>query len=174
MERKRGGRRDRAGAGPDGPREVAWRVLTRVEKEGAFSGIELGHALERARLSREDASLATEIVYGTIQRLNTIDWVLAGRVKGWPDRVEPGVRALLRLSYYQLRWLSRVPPYAVVNEAVRLAKKHGHPGVAGLVNAVLRGLLRDGVAPPLPDGLSAAERIALEHSHPPLAGGALD
>jgi 16S rRNA (cytosine967-C5)-methyltransferase len=145
---------------------VAWRVLMRVGEEGAFSGIELNHALKQAQLSREDASLATELVYGTIQRLNTIDWVLAGRVKGWPDRVEPKVQSLLRLSYYQLRWLTRVPPYAVVNEAVRLAKKHGHPGVAGLVNAVLRGLLREGVAPPLPGGLTAAERIALEHSHP--------
>jgi len=164
MGQSRGGRR--GGAGPAGPREVAWRVLVRVGEEGAFSGIELNHALEQARLSREDAALATELVYGTIQRLNTIDWVLAGRVKGWPDRVEPDVRALLRLSYYQLRWLTRVPPYAVVNEAVRLAKKHRHPGVAGLVNAVLRGLLRDGVAPPLPGHLSAAERIALEHSHP--------
>ncbi|OUM99013.1 MAG: 16S rRNA (cytosine(967)-C(5))-methyltransferase [Paenibacillaceae bacterium ZCTH02-B3] len=168
MDQSRKGKRGKDGpgrAGPEGPREVAWRVLMRVE-EGAFSGLELGHALERAGLSREDAALATEIVYGTIQRLNTIDWVLAGRVRGWPDRIEPGVRALLRLSYYQLRWLNRVPPYAAVNEAVRLARKHCHPGVAGLVNAVLRGLLRDGVAPPLPEGLSDAERIALEHSHP--------
>lgn len=156
-----GGRRK-----PQGPREAALRVLERVDREGAYSGLELNRTLTEAELSRQDAALATEIVYGTIQRLNTIDHVLAARVKGWPRKVEPWVRSLLRMSYYQLRWLDRVPAHAVTDEAVRLAKKRGHAGIAGLVNGVLRGLLREGVAPPLPEGLGAAERIALEHSHP--------
>ncbi|MBB6693106.1 16S rRNA (cytosine(967)-C(5))-methyltransferase RsmB [Cohnella xylanilytica] len=142
------------------------RVLERVDSEGAYSGLELNRVLTEAELSRQDAALATEIVYGTIQRLNTIDYVLGARVKGWPRKVEPWVRSLLRMSYYQLRWLDRVPAHAVTDEAVRIAKKRGHAGIAGLVNGVLRGLLREGVAPPLPAGLDAAERIALEHSHP--------
>jgi len=149
-----------------GAREAALRVLLRVDREGAYSGLELNRTLASARLSRADAALATELVYGTIQRLNTIDWVLSSRVKGWPDRIEPHIRALLRMSYYQLRWLSRVPPHAVVNEAVNLARKHGHAGVAGLVNGVLRRLLREGVAPALPGDMPFAERVALEHSHP--------
>lgn len=163
------GRPERPGlprGGAISAREAAWRVLVRVDQEGAYSGLELNRTLKEAGLSRADAALATELVYGTIQRLNTIDWVLSSRVKGWPDRIEPHVRALLRMSYYQLRWLSRVPPYAAVNEAVRLARTRGHAGVAGLVNAVLRRLLREGVAPPLPEDLPLAERVALEHSHP--------
>nr|WP_276203322.1 16S rRNA (cytosine(967)-C(5))-methyltransferase RsmB [Cohnella thermotolerans] len=151
---------------PAGPREVALRVLERVERQGAYSGLELNRMLTEAELSRPDAALATEIVYGTIQRLNTIDFVLAPRVKGWPNKVEPWVRSLLRLSYYQLRWLDRVPAHAVTDEAVRIAKRRGHAGIAGLVNGVLRGLLREGVAPTLPAGLDEAVRIALEHSHP--------
>lgn len=154
------------GGKPQGARDVAMNVLQRVEMSGAYSGLELNQALTSAALSRPDAALATELVYGTIQRLNTIDFTLSNRVKGWPAKVEPWVRSLLRLSYYQLRWLTRVPTHAVVDEAVRIAKKRGHAGIAGLVNGVLRGLLRDGVETPLPEHLSPAERLSLTHSHP--------
>jgi 16S rRNA (cytosine967-C5)-methyltransferase len=151
---------------PDGPRELALEVLRRVEEQGAYSGLALHGMLTEAELSRPDKALATELVYGTIQRLNTIDQVLSSKVKGWPRKVEPWVRCLLRLSYYQLRWLERVPAHAAVDEAVRIAKKRGHAGIAGLVNGVLRGLLREGVTPPLPADLPVAERISLTHSHP--------
>lgn len=156
----------RKGGKPQGPREVAMQVLLKVELNESFSGLALNQALNDAALSRPDAGLATELVYGTIQRLNTIDYALKGRVKGWPNKVEPWVRALLRLSYYQLRWLDRVPAHAAVAEAVNIAKRRGHAGIAGLVNGVLRGIIRDGLDPKLPSTLSPAERISLEHSHP--------
>jgi len=154
------------GGKPQGAREVAMSVLHNVEVMGAYSGLELNQALQASDLSRPDAALATELVYGTIQRLNTIDYDLKGRVKGWPGKVEPWVRSLLRMSYYQLRWLTRVPAHAAVDEAVRIAKKRGHAGIGGLVNGVLRGLLREGFAVSLPDSLTAAERISLTQSHP--------
>lgn len=154
------------GGKPQGAREVAMNVLHNVEMKGAYSGLELNQALLSSGLSRPDAALTTELVYGTIQRLNTIDYYLGSRVKGWPSKVEPWVRSLLRMSYYQLRWLTRVPAHAAVDEAVRIAKKRGHAGIAGLVNGVLRGLLREGVEAPLPERLSPVERISLIHSHP--------
>lgn len=154
------------GGKPQGARELAMNVLHNVEVKGAFSGLELNQALSSSDLSRADAGLATELVYGTIQRMNTIDYDLASRVKGWPKKVEPWVRSLLRMSYYQLRWLTRVPAHAAVDEAVRIAKKRGHAGIAGLVNGVLRGLLREGFEAPLNAKLSEAERLSLLHSHP--------
>jgi 16S rRNA (cytosine967-C5)-methyltransferase len=166
IQQKTGSRRPSGKRRPAGPRELALEVLRRVEEQGAYSGLALNAMLTEADLSRPDAALATELVYGTIQRLNTIDYVLSPRVKGWPTKVEPWVRCLLRLSYYQLRWLDRIPAHAAVDEAVRIAKKRGHAGIAGLVNGVLRGVLRDGVEVKLPAGLSPAERISLTHSHP--------
>ncbi len=154
------------GGKPQGAREIAMSVLHNVETKGAYSGLELNQALQSSDLSRPDAGLATELVYGTIQRLNTIDYDLTTRVKGWPKKVEPWVRSLLRMSYYQLRWLTRVPAHAAVDEAVRIAKKRGHAGIAGLVNGVLRGLLREGFDTSLPYSLPAAERISLVRSHP--------
>jgi 16S rRNA (cytosine967-C5)-methyltransferase len=154
------------GGKPQGAREVAMNVLHNVETRRAYSGLELNQALQSSDLSRPDAALATELVYGTIQRLNTIDYELKSRVKGWPGKVEPWVRSLLRMSFYQLRWLTRVPAHAVVDEAVRIAKKRGHAGIAGLVNGVLRSLLREGVEGSLPESLPLAEKLSLVYSHP--------
>lgn len=163
---RRSGPRGKSRRAPAGPRELALEALCRVEEQGSYSGLTLNALLTEANLPRSDAALATVLVYGTIQRLLTIDYVLASRVKGWPRKIEPWVRCLLRLSYYQLRWLDRIPAHAAVDEAVRIAKQRGHAGIAGLVNGVLRGLLREGVTPALPAQLSLSERISIEHSFP--------
>ncbi|MED5020208.1 16S rRNA (cytosine(967)-C(5))-methyltransferase RsmB [Paenibacillus chibensis] len=147
-------------------RELAMDVLTRVEQEGAYSNLQLNAALQRASLSREDSGLATELVYGTISRLNTLDYFLERFVAKGLKKLQPWVRSLLRLSLYQMMYLDRIPPHAVVNEAVNLAKRRGHQGISGMVNGVLRNILRNRKELVLPHDLPAAERIALAHSHP--------
>lgn len=147
-------------------RSLALQVLTAVEQEGAYSNLLLGGALQKSGLSGPDAGLATELVYGTIQRLNTIDFLLEPFVSKGMAKLAPWVRNLLRLSFYQLYYLDRIPPHAVVNEAVNLAKKRGHQGISGMVNGVLRNVLRRKEELKLPEGLSSVQRIALEHSHP--------
>ncbi|WP_375547034.1 16S rRNA (cytosine(967)-C(5))-methyltransferase RsmB [Paenibacillus sp.] len=141
-------------------------VLTRVEENKAYSNLQLNSALQRASLSSQDAALATELVYGTVSRLNTLDYFLERFVAKGIKKLQPWVRNLLRLSLYQMMYLDRIPPHAVVNEAVNLAKRRGHQGISGMVNGVLRNVLRHREELVLPDDLSPAERIALEHSHP--------
>lgn len=153
-------------AAPASAREVALDVLVRVEQEGAYSNLLLNSTLQKSALSREDTGLATELVYGTISRMNTLDQVLGGFVAKGIAKLQPWVRNLLRLSLYQVMYLDRIPPHAAVNEAVNIAKKRGHQGISGMVNGVLRSVLRAGELPVLPEGLSVAERISLQHSHP--------
>lgn len=141
-------------------------MLTRVEQDKAYSNLLLHQTLAKHRLERQDAALATELVYGTIQRLNTIDYFLSGFVAKGLERLQPWVRSLLRLSFYQLHYLQRIPPHAAVNEAVELAKRRGHPGISGMVNGVLRNVLRRKEELCLPAELPPVRRIALEHSHP--------
>ena len=141
-------------------------VLTRVDQDKAYSNLQLNAALQRASLSREDTGLATELVYGTVSRLNTLDYFLERFVAKGIHKLQPWVRNLLRLSLYQLMYLDRIPPHAVVNEAVNLAKRRGHQGISGMVNGVLRNILRNRDDLILPEKLSPAERIALQHSHP--------
>lgn len=151
---------------PAGARELAMDVLTQVEQEGAYSNLLLNAALQKASLEKGDAGLATELVYGTIGRLNTLDYFLDRFVKKGIAKLQPWVRALLRLSLYQILYLDRIPEHAVVSEAVNLAKRRGHQGISGMVNGVLRSVLRQKDELTIPDNLPAAERISLQHSHP--------
>lgn len=123
-------------------RLIALEVLVKVEQSGAYSNIQLNKALHDASLSRQDAALATEIVYGTISRKLTIDYWLATFVSKGIHKLQPWVHQLLRLSMYQLLWLDRIPEHAVVNEAVNIAKKKGHQGISSMVNGVLRNVIR--------------------------------
>ncbi|GGH25631.1 16S rRNA (cytosine(967)-C(5))-methyltransferase RsmB [Paenibacillus segetis] len=175
-----GGGRDRSGAKPQqnrsktnskanqkpSARDTALQVLTGVEQEGAYSNLLLNGALQKSGLSGPDAGLATELVYGTISRLNTIDYLLEPFVSKGLGKLQPWVRNLLRLSFYQLYYLDRIPPHAAVNEAVNIAKKRGHQGISGMVNGVLRSVLRSKDELKLPDHLSPVARISLQHSHP--------
>ena len=86
----------------------ALRILGRVESDRAFADITLEHALERAALEPRDAALCTEIVYGTLRWQRHLDWRLAAHLHRPLARLDPWVRALLRLTAYQLLFLDRV------------------------------------------------------------------
>ena len=132
-------------------RYEALRILVRVETDRAFADITLEHALDRAGLEARDAALCTEIVYGTLRWQRHLDWRLAVHLHRPMARLDPWVRAVLRLTAYQILFLDRVPRWAAVDEAVSLAKlKSRTPGPAEFVNAVLRSLTRAPGAPPLP------------------------
>ncbi|QOS99585.1 16S rRNA (cytosine(967)-C(5))-methyltransferase RsmB [Brevibacterium sp. JNUCC-42] len=146
-------------------REVALDVLVRVEENHSYSNLELKYALDGAGLSKADAGLVTELVYGTIQRRMTLDEVIAQFVKGGTEKLQGWVLQLLRMSLYQVRFLDRVPERAAVHEAVEIAKKRGHKGISSLVNGVLRNILRQPEAwEKLPKGIT--KQIAVTQSHP--------
>ncbi|MFV9509932.1 16S rRNA (cytosine(967)-C(5))-methyltransferase RsmB [Tepidibacillus sp. LV47] len=147
-------------------REIALDVLTKVDTKHSYSNLQLNQTLQKNNLSRVDANFATQLIYGTIQHLNRIDWMLKPFVRIPLAELEPWIRNLLRLSIYQIWYLDKIPSHAVVNEAVNIAKKWGHKGIAGMVNAVLRHFLRKKEEIKIPTDLPQQERIALEYSHP--------
>ncbi|EFM12954.1 sun protein [Paenibacillus curdlanolyticus YK9] len=155
---------------PATAREVALEALVKIEREEAFSNLVLNSALQHAELSRADAGLATELVYGTLQRRLSLDHALSALAAKGLGKLEPWVLQLLRLSAYQLLFLDRIPAHAAVNEAVAIAKRRGHSGISGMVNGMLRNLLRrrDELAPEAAAESAArpALRIALRHSYP--------
>jgi 16S rRNA (cytosine967-C5)-methyltransferase len=147
-------------------REVAMEILTKVEQQQAYSNLLLNQTLQKYKLDRLDVGLTTEIVYGTIQRRNTIDYFLNRFASKGIAKLEPWVRNLLRLSFYQLYYLERIPVHAIVNEAVNIAKRKGHKGISGMVNGILRNIIRSKEELVLPSELDPVRRIALKHSHP--------
>jgi 16S rRNA (cytosine967-C5)-methyltransferase len=84
--------------------------------------------------------------------------------RGWAS-VAPDLQDILRLGAYQLTGLDRVPDHAAVDTSVGLAKEMGGAPTAAFVNAVLRRLARAEPHAPSIAG-DAAERLAVEHSHP--------
>jgi 16S rRNA (cytosine967-C5)-methyltransferase len=145
-------------------RELALEILLQIEKNQAYSNLLLNQKVNEANLNRKDVGLLTEIVYGTIQRKNTIDFYLEPYIKN-SKKIELWVKVLLRLSCYQMVFLDRVPAHAILNDAVEIAKKKSHRGIAGMVNGVLRNLQRNDLRN-LNEIKDNEERMAIELSHP--------
>jgi len=149
-------------------RGLAHEVLVRVETEEAFADVLLAHRLESTRMSAADRALVTRLVYDTLAWQGRLDHHLSQLVRRPLASLDPTVRAALRLGLCQLTILERVPAHAAVDTSVRLARRGGGPGAAGLVNAVLRRAAREGAGShvlPDPDA-DPIERLAVELSHP--------
>ncbi|PQD95911.1 16S rRNA (cytosine(967)-C(5))-methyltransferase [Pradoshia eiseniae] len=145
-------------------REIALDILTAVQKNKAYSNLSLNHAIKESELSAKDIGLLTELVYGTIQRDMTLDYYVSPFIKN-PKKIQPWVLSLLKMTVFQMQFLDRVPERAAVHEAVEIAKKRGHRGVASLVNGVLRTIGREGV-PQTSEIKDPLERISISTSHP--------
>ncbi len=144
-------------------RVCAFAVLRRVFEHGAYADRAL-HAAATGLESRERA-LATQLVFGTVQRRGTLDHIAAALVNRPLKRLEPPVLAGLRLGLFQVLYLGGVADHAAVNESVALIKPLS-PGGAGLANAVLRRAARerDALLAALEDGTPAQAAVA--HSVP--------
>jgi len=142
-------------------RDVARRVLDRVDKGGAWATLALDGELARTRLDDRDRRLASELVYGVLRNRTRIDHALAAHAD--LKRTPPKIQTVLRVAVYQLRFLDRIPAYAAVDDAVAAARAVGGQKLAGFANAVLRKVTSQ-QEPPLPaDG---PERLCIEHSLP--------
>ena len=111
-------------------RQLAYRVLRRVESEGAYANLTLAAALDRSELSGADRRFVTDLVYGTTRMRRACDALVDRFVSTPPD---PATRTMLRLGAYQLAFAG-VAAHAAVSETVALAPKR----TRGFVNAVLR------------------------------------
>ncbi|MFC0524087.1 16S rRNA (cytosine(967)-C(5))-methyltransferase RsmB [Pontibacillus salicampi] len=145
-------------------REAALDIVTRVGEQGGFSHLLINQTIQKKGLSQRDTALLTEIVYGTIQRKDTLDYFLSPFLHN-KNKLKPWVLWLLYMSCYQMIYLERVPDHAVLHESAEIAKKRGHKGIVSMVNGVLRNLQRKGPAS-LDQIKDPIERLATETSHP--------
>src|SRR5438270_2379254 len=145
-------------------RRCAFAVLRRVFEQGAYADEAL--QAECSERDSRDRGLAMRLSYGTVQRRVTLDHIIERLAERPAARLDPPVLAALRLGLYELIYLAGAPDYAVVADAVELAKANGRAG-HGLVNAVLRRAGREGPQALLGDlSEQTPEQAALTHSHP--------
>ena len=125
--------------------------MRRVFEQEAWADRALHGEARRLGLDTRDLALATQLTFGTVQRVATLDYVIQTLTRRPVTKLDPPVLAALRLGVFQLTFLDRIPAHAAVGESVELAKADAPRG-AGLVNAVLRRAVKE--ARPLIDALS--------------------
>ena len=143
-------------------RELALQTLTDILIDGAYSNHALSEQIEKNELTVQDKNFMTELVYGTLQHEQLLNFYVTpffnGKVKAW-------VRILIQMTLYQMLFLDSVPEHAAISEAVKIAKKRGGQFNGKLVNAILREMTRTPL-PSLDTIKDEAERLAVETSHP--------
>ena len=145
-----------------GARAAALTILDRIESGGEHSNALLAEL--PATMDRRDRGLATELVYGVLRRRTSLDRIIGRIASRRLAAIEPPVLDILRLSLYQIVFLTRVPARAAVNEAVSLARSRCGERAAGFVNGVLRSAARQlaaGEIGPQPAPASAGGETAL-------------
>ena len=150
-----------------GPRGIAVKILNRVERTDSYLDKVLDIELKGPDLADLDKGLLTEIVHGVLRWQNRLDWVLNGFSHGNFAKSEINVKNTLRVSLYQILFLDRVPHSAAVNEGVEFIKRIRGEKPAGLVNAVLRNIIRniEGIRYPLAED-DPVQHLAVYYSHP--------
>ncbi len=140
-------------------RRAAYLVVLRVFEDDAYADRAFASAADG--LDARDRALAQQIAYGTVQRVRMLDHAIETLGRRPVRRLDPPVRAALRLGAYQLGYLDGVPAHAAVNESVELVRAARLERAVPFTNAVMRRLSEG-----LPALLASLPEGALKHSYP--------
>ena len=140
-------------------RKLALEALYKIMAEKAYANLTVNRYLNRYKLEANDRRLFTKLVYGTVENIIKLEYLLRPFVKKEPDA---RIKYLLYLSLYQIEYTD-IPPFAAVDEAVKIAKEKNR-FAASFVNAVLRNYLRGGKRDL--SNLPKNEYLSVEYSHP--------
>jgi 16S rRNA (cytosine967-C5)-methyltransferase len=144
-------------------RKAAYDTVLRVFERDAYA--DRAFPTAASGLDSRDRALAQRLAFGTIQRVRTLDHGIEAIGRRPVRKLDPPVRAALRLGAYQLAFTD-VAVHAAVNESVELIRAAGLARAVSFGNAIMRRLslgLRD-LVQALPDG--TPEEAALRHSYP--------
>lgn len=150
-----------------GVRGTAVKILNRVERTDSYLDKLIDSELRSNEFNDFDKALLTEIVHGVLRWQSKLDWVLNGFFHGNFSKAEVNVRNTLRAALYQILFLDKVPDHAAVNEAVEFMKRVRGEKAGGLVNGVLRNIIRNKEGIHYPDVQNdAALYLSTMYSYP--------
>ena len=144
-------------------RETALKALLSFSAKMSKADETLDRALSSSQMDIRENALATRIYYGVIQNRLLLDFYISSVSSLKLNKISPAVLWILRMGFYQLAFLDRVPKSAVVDTSVSFAKRYSNPRAASFVNAVLRKASSG--AFPEPAG-EMPEYLSLKYSHP--------
>ncbi|MBS1551028.1 MAG: 16S rRNA (cytosine(967)-C(5))-methyltransferase RsmB [Bacteroidetes bacterium] len=123
-------------------RSCAVKILCRCERTDSYLEKLIDAELRNDTLNDFDKALLNEISHGVIRWMRRLDWFLNGFYRGNYEKCLPEVRNAMRVALYQILFLNKIPYSAAVNEAVEFIKRiHGEKH-AGVVNGLLRTIIR--------------------------------
>lgn len=139
-------------------RMFAYTALRKICLENTYSNLYLRKELDKA--DAKDKGFITQLVYGTLQNYRFCRYQWEVYAKHLP---KDEIALLLDMSVYQLLCMDKVPTYAIINEAVEIAKKVHQQQVGNLVNAILHKVVQNGKRDIVGNEV---EQLAIETSHP--------
>lgn len=146
-------------------REASLKALGAYRRSGSWSSLFLKNLFEKEKMDKRDAALAVNICSGVLQNMQLCDFYISAYCSTKPEKLEPIILDILRLSVYQIAFLDKIPISAAVNEGVNLAKKYSKKA-SGLVNAVLRKVASNKGNLPIPEFGDTAKNLSVKYSHP--------
>jgi 16S rRNA (cytosine967-C5)-methyltransferase len=118
-------------------RRVAYEVLMRVFEQDAYADRVFRTAADG--LDERERAFAQRLAYGAVQRMRTLDYAIDALGKRPVRKLDPPVRAALRLGAYQVGYTD-TPPHAAANESVELVRRAKLERAVPFTNAVMRRL----------------------------------
>lgn len=134
------------------PRAIAVSLFLDWENSNRILDQSLDRLSEKIdRLSLKDRRLFNAIVFGVFRHRATLDFLLTKNSSRSLKQIDLPVLYILRSAVFQLRFMDKIPDFAVIDTSVRLAKKYKNKKTSGFVNAVLRALTRESRHVEFPD-----------------------
>lgn len=119
-------------------RSKIYQILLSILIKKEYSNIALSKIINDKNFNRKDKALIYQIVFGTLKQYLFLEYVVNKIINS--EKTDEKIKILLYMSVYQIHFLDRIPNYAIVNEAVNIARKE-NPKLSGLVNAVLKNII---------------------------------
>lgn len=132
-------------------RLLALKALVSIERGKKYTNIEVDSQIEKNNLSKQNSAFFTSLVYGTVERKLTYDYIISLYSDRKPDKIDIEVLFILRMGIYQILYTDKIPDHSAVDESVRLCRAIKKSSATGFVNAILRKVCRNKNSIPFPD-----------------------
>lgn len=145
-------------------RELAFEILSKIFYDGGYSNLTINSEFEKHEMSKQQKAFASRLIYGVLERAITLDYMIGRYIKKPLNKLDKEIIVILRVGFYQLKYMDNVPDNASVNETVNLCIVAKKTSAKSFVNAIMRSFIRDDKQ--LINKNKGAKALSVEYSAP--------
>ncbi len=138
------------------PRLAAFDALYDIIYNDAYSNLKVNNIL--SEVDKRNKGFVSALIYGVIERKITLEYIVSQYLH---SRTKPKVKLILIMGAYQIYFMDKIPPSAVINESVELSKTVGVSYYSKLINAVLHKIDIQRI------DIDSIEDLSIRYSCPP-------